>query len=48
MSDKPITKQIQEFFGIETVGEFAREWRQLTEKDKKDLREGIANGTLNY
>jgi len=40
-------KKVMEFFGM-AAGEFMKEWKPLSEKDKNDLREGIYNGTLTY
>lgn len=39
--------EVRNYFGMPT-GEFATEWKQLSDKDKKDLKQGIGNGTLNY
>jgi hypothetical protein len=31
-----------------TLSQFAKEWRQLSEQDKEDLKSGVTDGTLNY
>lgn len=35
------------YFGMDS-GEFAREWKRLSDKDKADLRMGIESGSLSY
>lgn len=41
-------KQIKDFFEETNVGKFAAEYRQLDEVSKKQLKEGIGNGTFTY
>lgn len=38
---------VMHYFGMK-VGEFRKEWAELSEKDKKDLTSGIDSGTLTY
>lgn len=42
-------KAVREFFGMD-LKTFRQEWTQggLTEDDKRQIREGIGDGTLNY
>lgn len=40
-------KEIMEFFGAK-LGEFSKEWRQLTEQDRTQIRAGIEDGTFTY
>lgn len=40
-------KQVTEFFGI-PLSQFAKEWKQLTEEDRQQLKAGIGDGSLNY
>lgn len=42
-------KEIKDFFGM-TLPEMKKEWTggKLTDKDKKELAEGIGNGTFTY
>ena len=42
-------KGVREFFGM-TVGQFRDEWTKqgLTDQDKREIREGIGNGTMTY
>lgn len=47
MPEKSDTKRIIEFFGM-TAGEMIKEWKLLTDEDKKQIREGILNGSLTY
>jgi hypothetical protein len=45
------TKLIKEYFGFkegQKLADFAEEFKALTPDDKKQLSEGIANGTLTY
>lgn len=47
-------KMVREFFHTDArpmaLADFRKEWTQggLTEDDKREIREGIGNGTLNY
>lgn len=41
-------KEIKEFFGFTSVAQMNAEWKQLTDKDKEQIREGIGNGTFTY
>ncbi len=38
---------VRDFFGMELAA-FKRDWLQLSDDDKRALREGIGNGTLTY
>lgn len=38
---------VMKFFGI-PVALFRKEWSDLSEKDKEQLKEGCENGSLNY
>jgi hypothetical protein len=40
-------KEVRDTFGMSS-GDFARDWKKLSEQDKKDLRQGIGDGTLTY
>lgn len=40
-------KQIKDYFGLESA-EMSKAWRELSDKDKADLKNGIGNGTLTY
>jgi hypothetical protein len=40
--------KVKEFFGFESMAQFRKEWQELTEDDKLQLREGLRNGTLTY
>jgi hypothetical protein len=41
-------RELMDFFGFKTTSEFTPEWKNLTEKDKEQLKEGIGDGTFNY
>jgi len=48
MANDDTLKKVREFFGYEKLADFARDWRQLTEQDKADIKKGITDGTLTY
>lgn len=39
---------VRKFFNIESVAKFSAMWKNLTDKDKAELKEGIGNGSLTY
>lgn len=39
---------VMKYFGFESAAKFAPEWRALDEASKKQLKDGIANGTYTY
>lgn len=41
-------KEIKEFFGYTKLADFSADWKQLTDKDKADIRNGIGDGTFTY
>lgn len=40
-------KDVRDYFGM-TSTDFAKEWRQLTDADKEQIKAGIWNGTETY
>jgi hypothetical protein len=40
--------KIKEFFGFASLQDFKAEWSELSEKDRTDLRKGIADGSMTY
>jgi hypothetical protein len=40
-------KDIMAFFGM-SPKEMSREWKEMTDLDKADIKEGLGNGTLWY
>lgn len=50
MDKQASISEVQKFFHREgdTLKQFSEEWKQLTDKDKTDLKTGIGDGTLNY
>ncbi len=40
-------KDVMKFMEMGTAT-FSKEWRELTDTDKKQLKAGIGNGTLDY
>lgn len=40
-------KEIMKALGM-TPAEFTKEWKQLTDIDKMQLKAGIGNGSMNY
>jgi len=48
MTAKEVTlKDIATYFGY-PLGEFAKQWRRLTDQDKVELKAGLTDGTLTY
>lgn len=41
-------KEVMKFFGFPNAAAFAKEWKKLTDKDKEDLKQGLADGSLTY
>lgn len=43
-------KAVADFFRKdgETLSDFSKQWKELSDKDKADLRNGIADGSLTY
>lgn len=46
MADASI-KEVMAYFGI-PIATFSKEWKELSDSDKADLRRGIGDGTLTY
>lgn len=40
--------EIKKFFGIDSTADFAKEWKELSDKDKEQIRTGIGNDTNTY
>ncbi|NEB04524.1 hypothetical protein [Streptomyces sp. SID13726] len=40
-------KEVREFFGID-LKDFRAEWTVLDEESKREIREGIGNGSFTY
>jgi hypothetical protein len=38
---------VMKFFGLKPTG-FRAEWQELSEQDKNDLKNGVADGSLTY
>lgn len=44
-------KAVADFFGRkqgQTLKDWTEEWKQLTEEDKEQIKNGIGDGTFNY
>jgi hypothetical protein len=41
-------KQVKDFFEESNTAKFSKEWKELSEEEKRQLKEGIGNGTLTY
>lgn len=39
---------VKNFFGYTSASSFAADWKKLSDVDKKQLKAGIADGTLDY
>lgn len=44
----PSLKDIKDLFGYSTLSAFSKDWKQLSDKDKEQIKEGIGNGTFTY
>jgi hypothetical protein len=41
-------KEVLDFFEYPTTAQARRDWIELTDEDKNDLKKGIGDGSLNY
>jgi hypothetical protein len=41
-------KDLREFFGYAKLTDFAKDWKQLSDVDKEQIRKGITDGTFTY
>jgi hypothetical protein len=41
-------KQIKEFFGYVSLSAFSADWKQMSETDRAQIRDGIGDGTFTY
>lgn len=39
---------IRKFFGIDNIAQFRKEWNDLSDKDKAELKSGIQDDTYTY
>jgi hypothetical protein len=44
---KPILTQVKEFFEFK-ASDFMREWKELSDKDRADIKGAFENGTMTY
>lgn len=47
MPENATVKEVMAFFGM-SAGEFAREWKLLTDSDKAALKAGIGSQSFTY
>jgi hypothetical protein len=40
-------KETMAYFGI-SIGQFGKEWKELTDEDKAQIKAGIGDGTFTY
>lgn len=45
---RPVLTKIREFFGYPNIAAFGKDWRNLTDEDKAQIKHGIEDGSLNY
>ena len=43
-----VLKEIKEFFGYESLDAFSRDWKSLSEWDRYQIRQGLADRTFTY
>lgn len=53
MNGEPIVKPIQlkdlkEYFGYSKLADFSKDWKELTEEDRMQIKAGIADGSMTY
>lgn len=48
MAEALTIKDMKEFFGYTKLADFSKDWKELTDDDKKQIRQGLADGTYNY
>lgn len=41
-------KGIKDYFGYSTLPAFSKDWKQLSDKDKEEIKKGLSDGTLTY
>lgn len=41
-------KELKEFFGYTKLADFSRDWKELSEAERAQIRGGIADGTFTY
>lgn len=48
-SAAPVTlKDLKAYFGYEKLTEFSKDWKELSEESRKQIKDGINDGTFNY
>lgn len=47
MADEVTLKTIMAYFGM-SPKEMSREWKEMSLKDKADIKNGLQNGSLTY
>jgi len=40
--------EVKNYFGYDSPTAFAKDWKQLSDQDKTQLKVGIGNGTFTY
>lgn len=40
--------EVMKFLGYDNIATFRKEWAELSDKDKDQLKRGIGNGSLTY
>lgn len=41
-------KDIMAYFGYKSAGEFMRDWKQMTDTDKAQIKAGLSDESLTY
>lgn len=41
-------KGIKDFFGYSSLSAFSADWKEMPEKDRAQIKEGLSNGSLTY
>lgn len=48
MPEQFTLKDISKFFGYTSLSEFAKDWKQLDDRSKDQIKGGIQDGTFDY
>lgn len=48
VAPKISAKELKEFFGYTKLADFSRDWKELSEAERDQIRTGIADGSFTY
>ena len=47
MAEATLT-DVKNFFGYSTLSDFSKDWKEVPDADRKQIRDGIGDGSLTY